>query len=204
MSERRWLWIDVETTGLGYDSDRPQVARPDVILEIAAVITTPDLVEVDSFGPQAIRTDEAALESMGDFVREMHTRTGLLQRLREERSQLPPMREVDEALSAWLTGHGLVEKVLLAGSSVKLDFDFVRRCMPLSFSHLGYRVIDVSSFKEAIRDWAPAVFEAALVEGEPAHEAMADIRGSIKELAAYRRHMVFLDPAEVSRPGRAA
>lgn len=195
---RKWLWVDVETTGLGHEMDRPHVNRDDVVLEIAGIITTPDLQEIDTFGPVAVRTAEEKLAMMSDFVRDMHTRTGLLGRLRDEREHLPTMVDADEQFSAWLAGHGMVEKVLLGGSSVKLDFDFLRRCFWKSFAHLGYRVIDVSSFKEALRDWAPAVTAAAEAAGPAAHEAMADIRGSIAQLAFYRRHMVFLDPQVVA------
>lgn len=182
---RHWLWVDVETTGLGYDPDQPARNRDDVILEIAAIITTPDLQEVSSFGPFAIAARQSDLDLMGDYVRDMHTRTGLLDRVTS--SAAYSLDTVQDGMASWMQEHGLTERVILAGNSVKLDFDFLRRHMPRVFSRLGYRVIDVSSFKEALRDWAPAV--VAELEGikNPSHKAMDDIRWSVRELDFYRR-----------------
>lgn len=184
---RHWLWVDVETTGLGYDPAHPQTYVDDALLEVAAIITTPDLVEVSSFGPVPVVAEASALAGMNDFVRAMHTGTGLLQRVASP--QAHTSAQVDGLMSKWMDTNGLSEKVILAGSSVKLDFEFIRRHLPDVFSRLGYRVIDVSSFKETLRDWSPGVVDAYAQGKTPAHEAMADIRASVAELGHYRQHL---------------
>lgn len=182
-STTKWLWIDVETTGLGYEAQAPYASREDQILELAAIITDPDLNELDSFGPRTVAASDQALALMDDYVTAMHTRTGLLAKLTTETRTLA---DLDAELSAWLDGHGLTGKVLLAGNSVKLDFDFIRRSLPSVFSRLHYRVIDVSTFKETLREWMPDVVAELERRKEPAHEAMDDIRWSVRELAMYR------------------
>lgn len=184
---RRWLWVDLETTGLGYDPALPQEHADDVILEVAAIITGSELEEVSSFGPHSIAASGEQLGLMGAFVREMHTRTGLLERVMS--SAACPIAQVDGAMSAWMGRHGLTERVILAGSSVKLDFEFIRRHMPLVFTRLGYRVIDVSSFKEALRDWLPGVVADVERVKASSHEAMNDIRWSVRELRHYRQEL---------------
>lgn len=190
---RRWLWVDLETTGLGFDSGNPQQVTDDVILELAAIITTSDLAEVDSFGPVVLAADAAALDQMDDFVRNMHTGTGLLNKV--AMSHLTAA-DLDGALSRWLTSHDMTSRVILAGSSVKLDFDFIRRHLPATFARLHYRVIDVSSFKETLRDWSPEVVARLEAGFVVAHQAMPDIRASIDELAAYRQ--VMFGPGETA------
>lgn len=182
---RKWLWLDLETTGVGYDLTNPQTYTDDAILEVAAIITDADLNEVSAFGPFPIRTTSADLALMDDFVRNMHTQTGLLDRVASSAAQR--LSTVDEALANWMADHGLERKAILAGSSVKMDFEFLRRHAPLTFARLGYRVIDVSSFKEALRDWMPQVVEQVEADKVPSHKAMEDIRWSIHELRIYRK-----------------
>lgn len=182
---RRWLWVDLETTGLGYDPADPQATTPDAILEVAAIITDSNLDEVSTFGPFPIAATDADLALMGDYVRNMHTETGLLERINAGKGHR--LGTVDSAMHGWMSHNGLVKKVNLAGSSVKLDFEFIRRHMPQVFSTLGYRVIDVSSFKEALRDWMPPVVAEIEAAKAPAHKAMEDIRWSVRELRAYRQ-----------------
>lgn len=182
----KWLWIDVETTGLGYETEAPYANRPDQILELAAIITDPELNEIASFGPIVVHADEPTLDLMSDYVRNMHTRTGLLDKVRASNTTLDML---DAALSYWLTSNDMATKATLSGNSVKLDFDFIRRNLNRTFGHLGYRVIDVSSFKETLRQWKPEVVAELETRKDTSHEAMDDIRWSIRELAFYRGHL---------------
>jgi oligoribonuclease len=74
--ETRLIWIDLEMTGL--DTTR------DSILEIATVVTDADL-EVLAEGPElAIAHRVEALETMDDWNRNQHARSGLWRRALEE------------------------------------------------------------------------------------------------------------------------
>lgn len=175
-------WMDAETTGLGYETFPPYADRPDQILELAAIITDGDLNEIASFGPVVVHATEDTLALMNDYVREMHTRTGLIDKVRASTTTLA---DLDAALGAWLDEHGLSSRAVLSGNSVKLDFDFVRRNLPGVFGRLNYRVIDVSSFKEALRRKRPDVVAELEAAKVPSHEAMDDIRWSVRELGFY-------------------
>ncbi|MGC0250441.1 oligoribonuclease [Pseudactinotalea sp. Z1748] len=188
---RRWLWVDLETTGLGYEMSRPQNYREDVILEVAAIITDAHLNEISVFGPFPVRTSKADLRRMDDFVRNMHTETGLLEQVDSPAAQ--PLPAIDQAMATWMGDHGLDNRVTLAGSSVKFDFEFLRRHMPGVFSRLGYRVIDVSTFKEALRDWHPQVVADIEANKASSHKAMEDIRASLHELRTYRQALGLAD-----------
>ena len=66
-------WMDLEMTGL--DPDRH------VIVEIATLLTNDDL-ELVAEGPDLIvHASELELAEMDDFVTNMHTRSGLLDRI---------------------------------------------------------------------------------------------------------------------------
>src|SRR5699024_74805 len=173
------------TTGLGYDPDDPQHYRPDVVLEVAALATTPQLDITGRFGPFPVTATGEDLGLMGEYVRRMHTGTGLLERVHSPLAR--PVREVDADLADWMSEQGMHHRVVLAGSSVKLDFEFLRRHMPVVFARLHYRVIDSSSFKEALRAWRPGAVETWEAQAGPsAHSAMTDIEASVAELAHYR------------------
>src|SRR5690625_2203428 len=105
---RRWLWVDLETTVLGYDPADPQADTADAILEVAAIITDSDLTEVSSFGPFPINASQSDLAVMGDFVRNMHTTTGLLGRINA--GQGHRLSTVDAAMHGWMAQSGLTEE----------------------------------------------------------------------------------------------
>ena len=67
------VWIDCEMTGLDVERD--------ALIEVAVVVTDGDLRIVDPGMDVLITPPEAALENMNDFVRAMHTSSGLLKAL---------------------------------------------------------------------------------------------------------------------------
>lgn len=185
-SSTKWLWIDVETPGLGYDPDHPQTNLDEQILELAAIATDYDLNELATFGPVVVHAEKDVIDSMSDYVRQMHTDTGLLDKVQ---ASTTTETDLDTALAQWLDERDMTSGLILCGNSLKLDFDFIRRRLPKTFSRLGYRTIDVSSFKEALRRWAPEVVAELEAAKNPNHKALDDIRWSIRELAFYRGHL---------------
>lgn len=206
-STTKWLWVDVETPGLGYDptatpkqswlrrlasklipslAKKPYANRDEPILELAAIITDTQLNEIDVFEPVVVHASEKVLAGMNDYVRNMHTETGLIEKVR---ASTTTQADLDTMLTDWLDEHGMTSKIILGGNSVKLDFDFIRRNLPKTFARLGYRVIDVSSFKESLREWAPEVVAELEEAKNPSHKAIEDIRWSVKELALYKGHL---------------
>ena len=63
--------------------------------------------------------------------------------------------------------------------------------MPELSEWLLYRNVDVSSFKEMARHWAPSILSG--FEKRASHQALDDIKESISELKYYRDNFVIKD-----------
>jgi oligoribonuclease len=167
--------MDLEMTGL-------EPSRH-VIVEIATVITD-DHLNVVAEGPDLVlhATDEQ-LDLMVDVVREMHTKSGLLDAVR---SSTLTVADAEAATLAFLKEHiGEERTVPLCGNSIGTDRRFLQEYMPTLEEFFHYRNVDVSTVKELARRWRPEVVEA-LPDKASAHRALEDIKESIAELVHYR------------------
>ncbi|HLG67305.1 MAG TPA: oligoribonuclease [Acidimicrobiales bacterium] len=181
-------WLDLEMTGL-------DPARH-VIVEIATLVTDDDL-EIVAEGPDVVvAATPAQLAEMDDVVRDMHTRSGLLDAVAASRTTLA---EAGQATLSFLRRHvPEAGTVPMAGSSIGTDRRFLAQHLPEVDRWLHYRSVDVSTVKELCRRWYPDAFAAAPPK-RSAHRAMDDIRESVAELAYYRR-AIFAQTAAGSRP----
>ena len=182
----RIVWIDCEMTGLSIATD--------ALVEVAALVTDFDLNQLGDGVDVVIRPSDAALAQMGDFVRDMHTTSGLMDELASGVTLAEAEAQVLAYVRRWVPEPG---KAPLGGNTVATDRGFLARDMPDLEGHLHYRIIDVSSIKELSRRWFPRAFFAAPVKSG-GHRALADIRESIAELRYYRE-AVFTEP-----PGRSS
>ena len=162
----------------------------DELVEVAVVITDYDLNLVDPGFSIVIKPDQSALDSMGDFVRDMHTSSGLLEEIPNGVSLADAEYAVLEYILRFVPG---VQQAPLAGNTIGTDRAFLNKFMPRVDAHLHYRSIDVSSIKELSKRWFPrAYFNAPSKDG--GHRALADILESIRELEYYRRAVFTADP----------
>jgi oligoribonuclease len=123
-----------------------------------------------------------ALEQMDQFVRTMHTTSGLLEELAAGTTMADAQEQVLSYVREWVPEP---RKAPLGGNTVATDRGFLARDMPELEEWLHYRIIDVSSIKELSRRWYPRIyFNAPKKHG--GHRALADIRESIAELRYYR------------------
>jgi len=177
----RIIWIDCEMTGLSLTND--------ALIEVAALVTDYELNQLGDGIDLVIKPPAEALAQMDDFVRDMHTSSGLL----EELASGITMAEAEEQVLAYVRQWAPEpRKAPLGGNTVGTDRGFLARDMPGLESHLHYRVIDVSSIKELALRWYPrAFFNSPKKAG--GHRALADIRESIAELRYYRE-AVFVPP----------
>src|SRR5665811_1655236 len=138
---------------------------------------------------------EEELASMDDFVRDMHTGSGLLA---EIRSSPLSLAEAGRLTFEFIRAHvPKARTVPLCGNSIGTDRRFLAAYLPEIEEHLHYRSVDVSSLKELVRRWHPDVLtQRGWKQG--AHRALDDIRESVSELQLYRT-LVFCDPDEVAR-----
>ncbi|MGI9824096.1 oligoribonuclease [Agromyces sp. Marseille-Q5079] len=182
----RLVWIDCEMTGLDLEVDE--------LVEIAVVITDYDLNPIDEGLDIVIRPDASALENMGEFVRGMHTTSGLIEEIPNGVSVADAEYQVLEYVLKHVPDE---QKAPLAGNSIGTDRAFLAKYMPRLDGHLHYRNVDVSSIKELARRWYPrAYFQSPAKNG--GHRALADILESIRELQYYRRAVFVADPGPTS------
>jgi oligoribonuclease len=169
--------MDLEMTGL-------EPARH-VIVEIATLVTDDDLNVVAEGPDLVVHQPESALAEMGPVVVEMHTRSGLLDQIRASTTSL---EEAGARTLAFLREHiPDTGTVPLCGNSIGTDRRFLAAYLPEIEDHLHYRSVDVSTVKELIRRWNPALLNDAPRKRET-HRALDDIRESVRELAYYRDH----------------
>lgn len=169
------VWIDLEMTGLN-----PEL---DVILEIAVIITGPDLEPIDQY-EAVIHQPDSTLLTMSAFVRDMHTKNGLLDRVRASKTSLD---EATDAALALVKKHCAEGEGTLAGNSIHQDRRFLRKYMPELEAWLHYRQVDVSSLKILAKAWYPDLPKFGKEDKD--HTALADIKQSIAELKYYRENV---------------
>jgi oligoribonuclease len=177
------VWVDCEMTGLDLGKDR--------LIEVAALVTDPDLKVLGEGVDLVIHADDAALDAMPEIVREMHAKSGLTEEVR--RSAIS-MAEAEQAILAYIKEFVPNPRTApLCGNSIATDRGFLARDMPTLDNYLHYRMIDVSSIKELARRWYPRVYFGQPAKGL-AHRALADIKESIRELEYYRRTVFVPQP----------
>jgi len=176
-SDNNLIWVDMEMTGLRPDSDR--------IIEVAVVVTDPDLtVRVE--GPVfAIHQTDALLDGMDAWNKGTHGRSGLIERVR---ASTVTEAMAEQVLVEWLANYVPQGKSPMCGNTICQDRRFMARTMPVLENFFHYRNLDVSTLKELARRWKPSALEG--VKKAQKHTALADIHESIDELAYYRQHLL--------------
>ena len=166
------IWIDLEMTGLDPEKN--------VILEIAAMVTD-SMLEIVAEGPSiAISYPEAVLSRMEAWSGSQHKKSGLLERARKSPYSCA---KAEKEVIAFLTRHCRKGKSPLCGNTIWQDRRFLIKYMPDLEAFCHYRNIDVSSIKELVKRWYPAL---PSYKKKKAHLALSDINESIKELKYYR------------------
>lgn len=190
ISNERIVWIDCEMTGLSLADD--------ALIEVAVLVTDDQLNVLGDGVDVVIKPSDAAVSQMNDFVRNMHTSSGLLEELPGGTTMDDAQQQVLDYIRQWVPEPG---KAPLAGNSVGTDRTFLVRDMPELVEHLHYRVIDVSTIKELSRRWYPrAYFQSPPKTGN--HRALGDIQDSIDELRYYRGAVFVPDPGPTSEAAK--
>ena len=173
------IWIDMEMSGLNHDTDR--------ILEVALVVTDPQLRAVAEGPVLVVRQAAAVLDSMDDWNKSTHAKSGLIEKVK---AAMLTEAEVEARLIAFLAEHVPPKASPMCGNSVHQDRRFLARHMPALESYFLYRNLDVSTLKELAKRWKPEIMAGLIKHGK--HEALADIYESIQELKYYREHFLKL------------
>lgn len=169
------VWLDLEMTGLDPDND--------VIVEIATLVTDDNLAIVAEGPDLVVAAPPDRLQAMGEVVRSMHEKSGLLTAIRASTTTL---EEAGKATLEFVREHVPQRATApLCGNSIGMDRRFLAKYLPELETYLHYRSVDVSSVKELCKRWNPAISNAA-PRKSTAHRALDDIRESVAELVYYR------------------
>ncbi|WKB54152.1 oligoribonuclease [Eleftheria terrae] len=176
-NDQNLVWIDLEMTGLSPERDR--------IIEIAVVVTDPQLtlrVEGPVF---AIHQSNEALDRMDNWNKGTHGRSGLIDRVK---ASTVTEAEAEQHVIDFLKQFVSKNSSPMCGNSICQDRRFLANYMPRLEAFFHYRNLDVSTLKELARRWKPAVM--AGFRKAQKHTALADIQESIDELVYYRQHLL--------------
>jgi len=177
VSDQNLIWIDLEMTGLDTENDR--------IIEVAVVVTDPQLsVRVE--GPVfAIHQSDEALNKMDAWNKGTHGKSGLIDRVK---ASAVDEAQAQTAVIAFLKQYVKAGKSPMCGNSICQDRRFLAKTMPQLEAFFHYRNLDVSTLKELARRWRPELNEG--FKKAQKHTALADIHESIDELDYYRTHFL--------------
>lgn len=171
------IWIDLEMTGLDTTKDH--------IIEIATIVTDPQLNELAEGPVLAIHQPKEIMDAMDEWNTRQHGDSGLTQRVLK--SSLTT-QDAEKQTIEFLAKHVADGTSPMCGNSVCQDRRFLAREMPTLEAFFHYRNLDVSTLKILAQTWAPDIAQGLTKESN--HRALADIRDSIAELAYYRQHLL--------------
>ncbi|KAK7276606.1 hypothetical protein RIF29_17749 [Crotalaria pallida] len=171
------VWIDLEMTGLNIEEDR--------ILEIACIITDGNLSKTVEGPDLVIHQTKECLDKMGEWCQSHHAASGLTKKVLESTiSERQAEKQVIEFVKRYIGSY----TPLLAGNSVYVDFQFLKKYMPELAALFSHVVVDVSSVNALCMRWYPKDKKKAPTK-EKRHRALDDIRESIEELRYYKANI---------------
>jgi oligoribonuclease len=176
-SDQNLVWLDCEMTGLNAETER--------IIEIAVVVTGPNL-ECRTEGPVlVVHQSDALLDGMDKWNKSTHGKSGLIDKVK---ASVLTEDEAQEQIIAFLRHYVPKSSSPMCGNSIGQDRRFLAKYMPKLEAFFHYRNLDVSTLKELSKRWAPLVYKG--FKKKQRHTALADVHESIDELEHYRNHFL--------------
>lgn len=178
-SDQNLVWLDCEMSGLDPDKER--------LLEIAIVVTGPQLTPRIEGPVLVIHQSDALLASMDAWNKGTHGKSGLIDKVKastvdEEQAQKVLIEFIQQYVSKAVSP--------MCGNTIGQDRRFLLKYMPKLEAWFHYRNLDVSTLKELSKRWKPEVY--ASFKKQQRHTALADVHESIDELEHYRTHFLKL------------
>ncbi|MBU3711579.1 MAG: oligoribonuclease [Limnohabitans sp.] len=176
-SDMNLVWIDCEMSGLDPERER--------LLEIAVVVTGPDLTPRIEGPVWVIHQSDELLGKMDAWNKGTHGRSGLIDKVR---ASTLSEAQAEQQILAFIQKYVPKASSPLCGNTISQDRRFLVKYMPKLEAWLHYRNLDVSTLKELARRWKPNVYSA--FKKQQKHTALADVHESIEELIHYRTHFL--------------
>ncbi|MDP4589664.1 MAG: oligoribonuclease, partial [Burkholderiaceae bacterium] len=132
--DMRLVWLDMEMTGLDPEKER--------IIEVAVVVTEPDLTVVAEGPVLVIHQSDTLLQAMDKWNQSTHGKSGLIERVK---ASTLSENEAEMQLIEFLKKHVPPGKSPLCGNSVSQDRRFRYKYMPMLEQFFHYRTVDVST-----------------------------------------------------------
>jgi oligoribonuclease len=179
-SDQNLIWLDCEMTGLDPEVDR--------IIEIAVIVTGPDLAPRIEGPVLAIHQSDEQLDRMDSWNKGTHGRSGLIDRVK---ASTVTEAQAEQAILEFLLRYAPKNSAPMCGNSISQDRRFLVKYMPKLEAFFHYRNVDVSALKELAKRWRPDIYNS--FKKQQKHTALADVHESIDELAHYREHFLRLE-----------
>jgi len=171
------VWLDMEMTGLDPVNDK--------IIEIAVIVTDPNLVILSEAPVFVIKQDNSLLQNMDAWNTNTHSKSGLIEKVKHSTTS---EKDAEDQLINFLKPYVDKNKSPMCGNTICQDRRFMANYMPKLEAYFHYRNLDVSVFKELAKRWRPELI--GKFKKSAKHEALADIKESIEELKFYREHFL--------------
>ena len=171
------VWLDMEMTGLDPVNDK--------IIEIAVIVTDPNLEILSEAPVFVIKQDNSLLQNMDAWNTNTHSKSGLIEKIKLSTTT---EQDVEDQLIDFLKPFVDKNKSPMCGNTICQDRRFMANYMPKLEAYFHYRNLDVSVFKELAKRWRPELI--GKFKKSAKHEALADIKESIEELKFYREHFL--------------
>jgi len=179
-SDQNLVWLDCEMSGLDPEKER--------LLEIAVVVTGPDLTPRIDGPVLVIHQSDAVLDGMDAWNKGTHGRSGLIDKVKASTlDEAAAEQQLLEFIAKYVPRSGSP----MCGNTIGQDRRFLVKYMPKLEAYFHYRNLDVSTLKELAKRWKPAAYNA--FKKQQAHTALADVHESIEELAHYRETFLRLE-----------
>ena len=141
-SDQNLVWLDCEMTGLDPETER--------LLEIAVVVTGPNL-EPRVEGPVfVIHQTDALLDRMDAWNKGTHGRSGLIDKVK---ASTVTEEQAQEQIIAFLSRYVPRGTTPMCGNTISQDRRFLVKYMPKLEAFFHYRNLDVSTLKELAKRW---------------------------------------------------
>ena len=178
-NDNNLVWLDCEMSGLDPEKER--------LLEIAVVITGPDLTPRVEGPVLVIHQSNELLAGMDAWNKGTHGKSGLIDKVK---ASTLTEAQAEEQLIEFIKKYVSKGVAPMCGNTIGQDRRFLLKYLPKLEGWFHYRNLDVSTLKELSKRWKPEVY--ASFKKQQSHTALADVHESIDELAHYREHFLIL------------